>query len=407
MRAAALVLCLLLVSACNQRAVPSHEAYPSLPVFGPLAHSLQYSCVANYQPGVNYFPQRTEFRWSNQLSVEYGANYKHVRFVPGVDTGETLDILMVQCGTPVPEHAPGTIVIEVPIQRLATGNSAMLGAADELDMVELLVGIENVRSPTVPSVRKRVREGKIVELWGTANANIEPVIAVQPDVYLSFYSAYPQFNLHPQLRRIGVRALPQADHLERHPLGRAEWIKLLAMLANREQQANQRFAQIEQDYLALVRLTQQASVQPLVMAGYPAGRDSFEVFGGLNQRAQLIMDAGGRYVLADSTQTGSLVYASFEHVYALGARAPAWLGAQPGHASLAELTASTPRAGWFRAVEEGNVWAFDKGYLGAWASPYHDNGMTRPHLALQDAVRALHPDLLPAAKPSTFLRRLP
>lgn len=407
MRWLLLSMMLLALLGCERHSVPIHTTLASIKVGDQLEHNLDQACVADYQPGVNYFPQQSHFHWSNQLSADYGLHYKKVRFVAGVGSGESLAVLLVQCGTPVPEHEPGTLVIEVPIQRLATGNSAMLGAADELNIVDLLVGIENVRAPTVPSVRARVASGHIQELWGYAHANIEPIIAARPDVYLSFYSAYPQFNLHPQLQRMGVRALPQADHLERHPLGRAEWIKMLALLTNREQRANFRFASIERHYLAWAKLAESAQHRPMVMAGYPSGRDSFEVFGGLNQRAQLIHDGGGDYVLADSPKRGSLVYVPFEQIYARGVKAPVWLGVQPGHQRLQHLLTASPRSAWFQAARDHQVFAFDQGYIGAWASPYHDNGMTRPHKALADVVQALHPELVQNAITPTFLRRLP
>lgn len=402
-----MLLSMMLLSGCERIDTPVLEYYPLQEVGEKPGQNLDAACVSDFRDDVDYFPERTQFDWSDQLSVEYSGHFKRVRFRPSVSTGETLDILLVQCGTPVPEHEATTVVAQVPIRRLATGNSAMLGAADELDIVDRLVGIENARTPTVESVRRRIAEGSIQELWGYAHANIEPIMAVRPDVYLSFYSAYPQFNLHPQLRRVGVRALPQADHLEGHPLGRAEWLKFLALLVNREAKANQRFAQVEHEYLHWRDLAAQVRQRHAVMAGFPSGRDSFEVFGALNQRAQLLADAGGDYVLSGLRKHGSLLHVGFEQAYVAGAEAPVWIGVQSGHASLAQMLEITPRAAWFAAARAGQVYAFDKGYIGAWASPAHDNGMTRPHLALAELVQVLHPELLQTSVPSTFLRRLP
>lgn len=402
-----MLLSLMLLSGCERMDTPVLEYYPSQVVGEKPGHNLDAACVSDFRDDVDYFPERSQFDWSDQLSVEYSGHFKRVRFRPSVTTGETLEILLVQCGTPVPEHEANTVVVQVPIRRLATGNSAMLGAADELAIVDRLVGIENTRTPTVESVRRRIAAGGIQELWGYAHANIEPIMAVRPDVYLSFYSAYPQFNLHPQLQRVGVRALPQADHLEGHPLGRAEWLKFLALLVNREAKANQQFAQVEHEYLHWRDLAAQARQRPAVMAGFPSGRDSFEVFGALNQRAQLLADAGGDYVLSGLRKHGSLLQVGFEEAYVAGAEAPVWIGVQSGHASLAQMLEITPRAAWFAAARAGQVYAFDKGYIGAWASPAHDNGMTRPHLALAELVQVLHPELLQTSVPSTFLRRLP
>ena len=119
-------IALSILFGCERQTVPERVQWEAVPAGAEPEHNLQRNCVADYRPEVNYFPQQSRFNWSNQLSVEYGPHYKRVSFVPGVDTGETLNILLVQCGTPVPEHPPGTTVIQVPIQRLASGNSAML-----------------------------------------------------------------------------------------------------------------------------------------------------------------------------------------------------------------------------------------------------------------------------------------
>lgn len=408
-RAAALLMPMLLC-ACTQIAAPPRVAWPTVAVDAHgLTDNLDAACVSEHQPGRDYFPHKTAFTHSVQLQVVYGPHFKRVRFTPSVGTGETLEYLLVQCGTPVPAHGPHEQVIQVPVQRLVTGNAAVLGALDELGLVDRLYGSENTRSATVPTVRERIAQGLVHDMWGYGHASIEPVMAVQADVYLSFYSAYPQGNMHPRLWELGVRAIAQADHHETHPLGRAEWLKLLALLTNREALANAQFDRIEAQYRHLTGLAAAAPDRPLVMAGFAAGRDTVETFGGRNQRARLIHDAGGRYALADDARSSSLVYERFEKVYALAADAPVWLGALGGQASVATLVDANPLHGWFRAAREGRVFAWDTGYTGAWAYPFQDQGMTRPHVQLAEAIRALHPSLpLPPFDTDTaFLRQLP
>lgn len=404
---AALALAALL-GACSQVAPPPRAPWPSVPTgaAGP-AQNLDSACVADYQPGVDYFPQKTRFTHSAQLQVEYGPHYKRVRFTPTVATGEVLEYLFVQCGTPVPAHGPHVPVVQVPIQRLVTGNSAMLGALDELGLVDRLYGAESTRSATVPTVQARVAQGLVHDMWGYGHASIEPVMAVQPDVYLSFYSAYPQGNMHPRLWELGVRAIAQADHHELHPLGRAEWLKLLALLSNREARGDARFGHIVAQYAHWQAIAAQAPTRPRVLAGFASGRDTVETFGGRNQRAQLIHDAGGAYVLADDGSPGSLVYQPFEKVYAQGADAEVWLGTLAGQVDRDALVAANALHGWFGATRSGRVHAWDRSYTGAWASPYQDQGMTQPHVQLAEAIAALHPKLLPHPPAPRFLRQLP
>lgn len=396
------------LSACMQVSAPPRSALPAR-VVGPAgpAQNLQAACVADYRPGVDYFPDKTAFHHSTQLQVQYGLHYKRVRFTPSVATGEVLEYLLVQCGTPTPAHAPNVPVIQVPIQRLVTGTAAILGALDELDMVDVLVGAENTRNATVPAVRQRIQAGLVHDMWGYGHGSIEQVIAVRPDVYLSFYSAYPASNMHPRLWELGVRAMAQADHHETHPLGRAEWMKLLAMLGNREARADAHHKRIEAEYERLAHLVAGVSTRPAVMSGFGAGRDMFETFGSANQRAQLIRDAGGEYVLDDS-RPSSLIYVPFEKIYAEGARADVWLGTLGGQPQISTWIRANPLHGRFRPAATREVYAWDRGYVGAWANPYQDQSMTKPHVQLAEAISVLHPERLRMANSQyEFLRRLP
>lgn len=397
----------LLLGGCMQVSPPPRTPWPAIALGdAALQANLDATCVFDYRSDVDYFPQKTSFTHSTQLQVEYGPHYKRVRFTPTVNKGEVIEYLLVQCGTPVPEHDPHVPVIQVPLQRLVTGNAAVLGALDELGLVDRLYGTENVRAATVPAVRDRAAQGLISDMWGYGHGSIEQVMSVQADVYLSFYSAYPQGNMHPRLWELGVRAVAQADHHETHPLGRAEWLKLLAMLANREARANEIFDDIAQQYDALAARVRHGAYRPTVIAGFASGRDAFETFGSRNQRAQLIRDAGGEFVLDDPSPS-SLIYLPFEQAYAQGAHAAVWLGTQGGQADRQSWVAANRLHGWFDAAKQGQVYAWDQGYTGAWASPYQDQGMTRPHIQLAEAIAALHPDLLPSVALPRFLRKLP
>jgi len=409
---AAVLACTFLAAGCMRHTPPPREPWPPRAAGASVAKNIDDGCVSDYRPGVDYFPQKTAFRHSTQLQVTYAPHYKQVRFTPNVATGETLEFLLVQCGTPVPAHGPHTQVIRIPVQRMVTGNSAMLRALDELGLVDRLYGAENTRAASVPSVRERVARGLVQDMWGYGHASIEPVMAVEADVYFSFYSAYPQGNMHPRLWELGVRAVPQADHHETHPLGRAEWLKLLALLTNREAQAEAHFSEIESAYRRLAALVADVKHRPLVMAGFAAGRDTFETFGGRNHRAQLIRDAGGRYVLDADQNAASLLYLPFEALYTRAAGATHWIGSMGGQASVANLIAANALHGWFRAAREGRVYAWDRGYSGAWTYPYQDQSMTLPHVLLAEAITVLHPELSDAVLSSgaaepRFLRKLP
>lgn len=398
------VLMSLLLAACAQPEVASRSKLPLLAVNDAPRTNLVQHCVENFNDGYDYFPDKLAFRHSVQLSVEYHQHYKVVRFKPAVDTGEQLEYLLVQCGTPRPAGYAKAVAINVPINSFVTQNLSMLAAVADLGVEDRLMGLSNTRAVTIPTIAERIQAGKILDVGGGTHSTIERILEASPDVLFTFYSALPNANQHPKLWEIGVRAVGQADHMEPHPLGRAEWLKFLALLTNQEAQANELFVPIEQRYQELAALAANVTTRPQVMFGRSAGRDTWERHGGRNYMAQLVYDAGGQFFLRDQI-AGSWAPTNFEKVYANAEEVKFWIGGMLNFNDLRSFQDSHPRNDWFRPVREQRVFAYDKGRLGMWRYPWGDQGMTKPHLILEDLLRTLHPELLPEGK-THFVHKL-
>lgn len=392
------------LSACAQPEVVSRGRLPLLAVNESPRANLAGHCVEQFNPAFDYFPDKVAFNHSTQLSVEYHQHYKVVRFKPGVDTGERLEYLLVQCGTPRPAGFDKAVTINVPVNSFVTENQSMLAATADLGIEDRIVGIASTMSVTVPSVVERINAGKILDIGGGTHSTIERILEANPDVLFTFYSAYPDYNQHPKLWEMGIRAVGQADHMESHPLGRAEWLKFLALLTNQEAKANELFAPLAQRYQELAALTANVTSRPQVLFGEATGRDVWERHGGRNHLARLVWDAGGEFFSKDEI-AGSWVLSNFEEMYERGEQAAFWIGGPQGFDELHAFKSSNPRNEWFRPVREGRVFTYDKGNQGMWKYPWVDQGMTKPHLALEDVMRALHPELLPE-KATQFVRKL-
>lgn len=407
-----------LLAACERISIPPREVYPAVEVGSALSANLDSACVSDYRPDVDYFPKKIAFTHSDQLSVSYGLNYKRVQFRAPVDNGPVLEILLVQCGTPVPEHKPDTLVVQVPVARIATDAIRLLGAFADLGIEDRLIGVPLRSWVSVPSILERIDQGLLFEVEGGTHLSIEPILAAQPDVWLSFYNwANPDYQISPKARELGVHPLPVADENESHPLGGAEWLKFLALTVNREARADAVFEGIVERYEAIKQRAQQATTRPLVMFGNISGREVFETFVGRSALEQLFKDAGGEYALSrvgsdsssgavTSYSVGSWQTLPLEQVYALGARASVWVGGPQGVNSVAGLIAEDPRYALFDAVRSAQVYTYDLGYVGNWAYPYWDDALTRPDVLLEETLYALHPELFPVPPEPKFLRDL-
>ena len=267
---------------------------------------------------------RCASRTREQFQIAYHRHYKVIDFTPSVYTQERFRYVLVQCGTPVPPHGPSDRVVTVPVSRVMISNSPSYGGAlARLGAVDRLVGIASERPYTTPQILDRVRAGLTHEVGSGPHSSIELAVALKPDILLTFYSAYPQFNMHPKLWELGVVAVPLADHFEGDPLARAEWIKLLAAFLNREREADAIVDPAAARYEALAARAATVRDRPRMMLGFFDTQDVWYLNGGRNYMAQLIRDAGGEYFWNDD-RTASLLRVNFERVFLEGSETTRW-----------------------------------------------------------------------------------
>jgi iron complex transport system substrate-binding protein len=385
----------VLCSACKLTQTPDPRPMARVQVKDALAANIRDGCVANYDPAIDYFPEKLAFRHSVQLSVSYHKHYKVVTFKPSVATQEELRYALVQCGTPTPAGFRANQIVTVPVPTFATMNQSMGSTIALFGLTDRLTGISSIRAYTVPEILQRHKEGKVHELGGGTHSNIENTLAVRPDLYFTFYSAYPQYNLHPKLWEVGIKAVPFSDHTETTPLGHAEWIKYLALFFNAEGRAANRFVEIEQAYRQLAQRTRAVKVRPEVMVGATQNKDQWHLNGGRNYLAGLIFDAGGKYFWHRDQIAGSLVYASFEQVFDESAEVVMWTPPTFSGKSLGALIGLDGRLAHFRPVKEKNVQGWVGGSSIPWRYPSGDQSLDKPHVLLADLMSVLHPELLP------------
>lgn len=404
-------LVLLLLIACSGAGC-QFTRYASLEPGGPPAvvldeapsRNLSAACVANFDPTVDYFPQKSTFHYSRQLHVEYHRHYKVVSFRPTVHTQETFRFALVQCGAPAPTGFAPEETVTVPAQRFLLNVPGYGDTVVRLGVIEQLAGVAYLTSFITPEIVARGDAGLIREVGNRSHSNLEPAIALDPDLVFLFYSAYPNANLHPQLAALGVQGVPLADHFEPHPLGRSEWVKFFAMFFNREAEAESIFAPAAARYEQLRDTASTVPTRPDVLLGSPSGRDVWTLMGGRNFVATLVWHAGGRYFWTDE-EAGSLVSADFERVMDQSLDARAWLGGFARIPDRQRLISSDARLAFFTPVQSGGVHASDVGIDPRGATPYASGSLDKPDVVLADIISSLHPELLPTHQP-VFYRRL-
>jgi iron complex transport system substrate-binding protein len=318
---------------------------------------------------------------------------------PGATSG--FKYLLVPVGEPVPEHPENVKVIRTPISSIVCTSTTHIPLLDYLNVSDKLIGFPTTDYISSEKVRKRIDEGKVSDLGVDKGLNLELLTALRPSIVMGYTmsSDYGQFK---KIEELGTPVIINAEYLEKHPLGRAEWIKFMGLFFHKEAEADSAFNVIEKNYLHTKALVSNVTHRPTVLSGIVYG-DAWFLPGGKNFAAQLLDDAGCQYLWEDDSTNGFLEL-SVEAVYEKAHDADLWIGVG-SFSSLQEIKAADIRYTRFKPFQNKSVFTYDarKGAKGG--SEFLELGYLRPDIILNDLVKIAHPDLQPEY-PLYFHRKL-
>lgn len=300
--------------------------------------------------------------------------------------------LLVKKGDPVPSHDPETRVVRIPVERIVCTSTTHIPLLDYLGETNSLVGFPTLDYISSVKMRDRIEAGAVAELGVDKGMNLEDLVLLKPDLVMGYLmsSDYGQFR---KIEEFGIPVIINSEYLERHPLGRAEWIKFAAAFFDKEEVADSVFNAIEKSYLEVKALTSSIDNRPSVLSGIMYG-DSWFLPGGQNNGATLLADAGCYYLWRDDSSHGFLQL-GFEHVYRKARDADLWIGTG-GFMSLKEIESGDHRYTKFRPFRMGKVFSSDARRGAKGGSEFLELGYLRPDMVLKDLVRIAHPELMPA-----------
>jgi iron complex transport system substrate-binding protein len=306
---------------------------------------------------------------------------------------DTLVYLLVDRGYPAPAGYSGASVIEVPISSLAVMSSMHAAEAKFAGIEDRIVGLGSIDFISSPGVRQRIREGKVKQIGLDGNLNNELIVTMHPGILVAMANPDASTARYSTLIRAGIPVLMDNEWLESNPLGRAEWVKVMAALAGREGPVDQKFDSVAAAYEEMARIGRRASQKPHVIIGMPFKGSWFMPAGG-SYMGCLLQDAGATYKWSDTRGTGSLSL-DFESVAPEALIAEYWLDIGEVR-SKKEIADRDLRYLSFQSVRNGNLYNNNKRTNDLGANDYWESGGVSPDLILADMIRILHPDLLPA-----------
>ncbi|OBK32645.1 ABC transporter substrate-binding protein [Mycobacterium sp. 1245111.1] len=352
---------------------------------------LKRDCITDFRPGTDYFPDKSTILDATNFTLSYHGSFQVLTVTQPYPHGRPESYVLVRCGAPAPKlpsELTGAQRITVPVAGMYSASITQLGMITELDLANVLTGVADTSAVVNPQLRQRISSGRTVGYAPGNQVNVERVLAAHPDVLVTAGTDDPAYA---KLREGGVNTVADAEWLEATPLGRAEWIKVLAALTATEKKAAEVYDRLRGDYAAVAR--QSAGVRRVDVLPGTMYQGTWLMPAGGAYVGHLIRDAGGSYPWASETSTGTLEL-NFESVYAKAGQSQLWL-VDNDWKTTANAMAEDSRYGELAAVRTGQVWSATKAIGPGGGNDYWERGAARPDLILGDLLAILHPELAP------------
>lgn len=287
----------------------------------------------------------------------------------------------------LPNELENKIVIRTPVKSVIAYSSTQWSVFLELDEIERVKGILESNYTDNVVIKRLLAEKKIEDVGIETSLKTEIAINLHPDVILyTPYSTVPKTEIGDLT---GAVMFPFADYLENHPLGRAEWLKLIGYLTCREKDTDRWFNDIVTRYESLKNICQNVENRPTVFSDLPF-EGQWYLPGGASYIAQIFHDAGADYIWKDNNSTASLPVDA-ETVLSKARDADFWriMNSTNTKYSYERLAVENELYTYFKAYKNRNILVCDIRESG-----YFEKSEYEPDILLKDFVYAFHPEML-------------
>ena len=287
----------------------------------------------------------------------------------------------------VPEELVEKNVIRTPINSAIAFSSTQWAVFQILGKLDVVKGILESSYSKNTEILKLVEEGEIADLGTSNSVDVEQVIDLHVDLIL--YTPYPTIDYSNLGALSGSAMMPFPDYLESHPLGRAEWMKVIGLLCGREKETAEWFDAVVNRYESLCEVCIDVKNKPTVFSDLPF-ENQWYVPGGDSYIAKIFNDAGGDYIWKDDNSTGSL-HVDAESVLMKAQDADYWrvINSYDTPFSYDMLKNDNELYPLFKSFKNRNLLVCDVRETG-----YFEQSQYEPDVLLADFIYHFHPELL-------------
>ena len=170
--------------------------------------------------------------YAEGFEITHSPEYTTVTVYNPWKPGETYDIYYLVKTEDQPVPANGHKIV-IPLKSIMTNSATHLGFLELLGELHKVTGVCNSAYIYNPTILQGVKEGKIKDLGDAFNLDIENLLLLHPQAVMT--SAYNTEDENSRrMKQTGLPILYNIEWQEKSILGRAEWIKFVGALFDKE-----------------------------------------------------------------------------------------------------------------------------------------------------------------------------
>ncbi|NPD83515.1 ABC transporter substrate-binding protein [Lentimicrobium sp. L6] len=336
----------------------------------------------NEKPESIFTPEYAEY-----FQIEYYKSYKKILILnPWSNENLNMEYYIPHAGhhksVKNPEYS--FIIKDIP-KKVVALSSPMVGLMNLLDLSANIKGVSDPFLIYNEDILNRVKSGEIEDIGKSIQINMEKMIMLQPDLVIGsgWDKLSPDYEKMIQMKMTPVLMY---DWQENHPLGKAEWMILLASFFNEEEKATALFQEVKSNYIKQKEFMT-FDKQPIVFNGSEYQGIWYSA-GGKSYMAQLIDDASGQYLMRDDSTSGSLML-DFEVLMHQASKADIWMYTGASSEDRLGLFAK-PKYQSLNAVKKHKVYSYHNRMNENGANDYWETASFRPDIVLEDLIKIFH-----------------
>ncbi len=330
---------------------------------------LGFGCPSALAEGA---PELSGLTFEAETELEYAQCFRLYRYEGGytlitIENGG--DFLVVPEDGQIPGGLDdGITVLRQPLDRIylaATSAMSLFNAVDALDHIRLTG--TRASGWYIDAAVEALNSGAMLFSGKYSEPDYELMIGEDCNLAIESTMIYHTPKVKEMIEDLGIPVLVDRSSYEPHPLGRTEWIKLYAVLVDKEDEAAAFFDQ----QASVIRELENFENTGKTVAFFAVNSDGSVVIRKPSDYIpKMIALAGGRYAFEDfvTDQAATSISITMEDFYAKAVDADVLIY----NASIAapistvdELLALNELFADFKGVQEGNVWCTGKSFYQA------------------------------------------